>query len=366
MLRSVLTLALIATALATPFRVEDDGWRRIGRDLELSFPSDHGAHPDTRIEWWYFTGNLEAADGRRFGFQYTVFRSGIDATPLAPDESPLRLKQVYAGHLALTDVAGGRTRFAERIRRGGTPLAFAATNDMDVVLEDWTLRRGEDDALTIEASDLAAGFGLDLALAPAKPLVLHGENGYSAKGGAEGNASAYVSWTRLAVTGAIELGTERVEVTGAAWFDHEFGSSVLGEGVRGWDWFGLHLDDGRDLMLFVLRREDGRVDAASAGTVIAPDGTATPLTRGDFTIAASGPTWTSERSGAVYPARWTLRVPAHGIELTATPLVPDCELSTGGSTGVIYWEGPVRLEGSTTGRGYAELTGYSGSMGGRL
>lgn len=352
---------LVAAAFAG-----DDGWRRIDRGLELTFPADHGAHPDTRIEWWYFTGNLEAADGRRFGFQYTVFRSGIDATPLAPGESPLRLKQVYAGHLALTDVAGQRTRFAERIRRAGTPLALAATDDMDVVLEDWTLRRAADDALTIDAADLAQGFGIALELAPAKPLVLHGEDGYSAKGGAEGNASAYVSWTRLAVTGAVAVDGVELEVTGTAWYDHEFGSSVLGEGVTGWDWFGLHLDDGRDLMLFVLRREGGGIDAASAGTVVAPDGTATPLARADFALAASGPTWTSERSGAVYPARWTLSVPAHGIELTATPLVPDCELATGGSTGVTYWEGPVRLEGSVTGRGYAELTGYSGSMGGRL
>ena len=363
--RSLFALLLSVAAAAAPAPPVDDGWRRIGPGLELSFPRDHGAHPDTKIEWWYFTGNLEAADGRRFGFQYTVFRSGLDATALAPGESPLRLKQVYAGHLALTDVAGQRTLFAERLRRGGTPLASASLTDMEVLLEDWELRRDEGDRMSIDAGDVGEGFAIDLGLAPGKPLVLHGEGGYSAKGGEETNASAYVSWTRLNVEGTVLLDGEQIPVTGNAWYDHEFGTSVLGEGVTGWDWFGLHLDDGRDLMMFVLRREDGGFDPASAGTIVEVDGTFTPLAREDFQILATGDTFTGS-SGAVYPAAWKLTVPAHGVELEAVPLVADCELATGGSTGVTYWEGPVELRGSTTGRGYAELTGYSGSMGGRL
>jgi predicted secreted hydrolase len=331
-------------------------WKSIEPGLELAYPRDHGAHPEYKSEWWYVTGEVRAADGARFGFQLTIFRSGLDARPAAADDSPLRARQVLAGHLVVTDVARVTTRFAERLRRVAPPLASCSTADLDLVLEDWSMRRTGDDRLELAAHDPASGIGLALELAPRTPLVLHGERGVSPKGG-PGNASAYVSWPRMAVRGSLTVEGAPRPVEGEAWFDHEFGSSFLGEGVVGWDWFGLELDDGRALMAFELRGATPGADTR-AGTWIAADGTSRPLAPGDLHIEPLA-RWTSPRSGAEYPARWRLSV--GGEELELVQLVPDCELDTR-STGVVYWEGPVEVRGAVRGRGYAELTGYARSL----
>lgn len=358
---SWIRVLLAALVLAS---AQDDGWKRVEPGLALAFPADHGAHPDYRTEWWYLTGQLADESGACYGFQFTVFRRGLEPGAAATGESPLHARELYAGHLALSDVARDETRFAERLARS-SPLAHAAIGELDVRLEDWSLARGEGDALTLRAGDPAHGFGFDFALRPTKPLVLHGARGYSHKGGAAGNASAYVSWPRLALEGLLTLDGKSLTVTGSAWFDHEFGSSVLPEGVVGWDWFGLQLDDGRELMLFALRDAQGAALEASAASLVERDGTLRALRREDFTLTASA-RWTSPRTGAVYPARWTIAVPSAELALEVTPLVPDCELFVPGSTHAAYYEGPVTVTGSVTGRGYAELTGYAGSLAGRF
>lgn len=361
---------LFGFLLAAVAPQEAPEWKSIEPGLVLAFPADHGAHPAYQTEWWYLTGQLEDESGARFGFQFTVFRRGLQPGAPRAKESPLRARQVFAGHLALTDVARAETRFAERLQRN-SPLARAAEGELEVVLEDWSLRRGARDELRLVAADPERAFGFELALRPAKPLVLHGAGGYSQKGGAAGNASAYVSWTRLALEGTLVLDGAERNVHGAAWFDHEFGSSVLPEGTDGWDWFGLQLDqpDGRELMLFVLRDARGEPIEASAATLVERDGRARALGRADFTLipGASGPEtrWTSPKTGATYPARWTIVIPEAELRLELAPLVSDCELVSR-TTAISYWEGPVAVTGSATGRGYAELTGYAGSLSGRF
>jgi predicted secreted hydrolase len=353
---------LVLTALV-PCVPQDPAWKRVEPGIALSFPADHGAHPEYRTEWWYLTGHLEDGEGARFGFQFTVFRRGLEPGGPRAGEPGLRARGIYAGHLALTDVARGETRFAERMR-SSSPLARAAQSELELALEDWSLRLRADGELELSGADPARGFGFALGLRPEKPLVLHGDGGYSKKGGDPGNASAYVSWTRLAVEGTLRLDGAERKVRGSAWYDHEFGSSVLEEGVVGWDWFGLQLDDGRELMLFVLRDEAGAPSDASAGTLIARDGTARGLARGEFSLRRTA-TWKSPRSAASYPASWTVAIPAERLVLELTPLVADCELRST-STRVTYWEGPLAVRGSVAGRGYAELTGYAGSLGGRF
>ena len=338
-------------------------WKRVEPGLALAFPADHGAHPEYKTEWWYLTGHLEDEQGARFGFQFTVFRRGLDARVPREGELPLRAKELYAGHLALTDVARGETRFAERLR-SSSPLARAAVGELDLALEDWSFARKNGDELKLSASDPARAFGLELVLRPTKPLVLHGQRGYSRKGDEPGNASAYVSWTRLGLEGTLQQDGAKRSVHGSAWYDHEFGSSVLAEGVVGWDWFGLQLDDGRELMLFVLREASGAPSAASAATLVASDGTARTLKSSEFTLRPTA-TWKGPKNGAAYPSRWTITIPSEALELELTPLVADCELDSS-SIRVTYWEGPLAIRGSATGRGYAELTGYAGSLSGRF
>jgi len=362
--RAVTGLALVlALAAAVPAGAAE--WRSIEAPLTLDLPRDHGAHPDFRTEWWYVTGTVADGNGRSFGYQLTFFRQGLDPDPPVPGASALRARQVLAAHLAVVDVDRGTFHHAERVRRAAAGLAGFATDDLRVWLEDWEMERSQDGRIRLRARDLEGGVGVDLELEPVKALVRHGEGGVSSKGSEPGNASAYLTWTRLATRGRLEVGGRTFEVAGASWLDHEWGSTQLGAEVVGWDWLGLRLEDGRDLMVYRLRRADGSPDPHSAGTVVAPDGGVTRFDAGGFTFEPRA-TWTSPTTGGTYPTEVGVRVPTAGLVLEVRPLVPDCELDGRTSTGVVYWEGPVRAEGTAEGTGYMELTGYAGSLRGRF
>ncbi len=93
--------------------------------VTFSFPRDHGPHPEYRNEWWYLTGNLDAMDGRRFGFELTIFRFALTPEPVA-SESAWRSNQVYIAHFAVTDADGETFYVAERFSRGALGLAGAS------------------------------------------------------------------------------------------------------------------------------------------------------------------------------------------------------------------------------------------------
>jgi predicted secreted hydrolase len=366
----VVALPLVALPLVVARGIaqdqEDDGWRRITAPLELSWPRDHGAHPDTRTEWWYATGELEDGDGARFGYQLTIFREGIDPRPPKDGESRLRAREVIAGHFALVELADGRFVDAERLRRAGLGLAGASRDDLYAFVEDWSIERRADDTLRLRARDRAGGgIALDLELRPQKPLVLHGEGGVSRKGSRPGDASAYASWTRLASAGTITFSGREHAVRGESWFDHEWGSSELGKEISGWDWYGLRLADGRELMLYRLRGSGGAAAASASATLVERDGTTRTLAASEFELLPIS-SWKSPRSGAEYPLHARIRVPSAGLDLEVDARVEGCELDTRATTGPIYWEGPVSVRGSVAGSGYGEFTGYAGSLAGRF
>ena len=341
-----------------------DGWNRVTGPPELELPRDHGAHPDFRTEWWYVTGLVRDEDGRRYGFQITFFRNGLAPGAAPADGSSLRARQIVAAHLAIADIDAGRFHHAERLRRAGLGLAGFSDTGLEVWLDNWKMHQGADDRIVMTAFD-QRGFGLDLVLVPKKPLVRHGDAGYSRKGSEPGNASVYLSWTRLAVSGELEVDGRRLAVEGGAWFDHEWGTSTLGEGVTGWDWISLRLDDGRDLMVFRLRRADGSFEPRSAGTLVEADGRAVPFSREDFTLEELG-WWSSPATGGRYPTHWRLQVPSAGVDVEVRSLLDASELDSSATTGVVYWEGPIESEGSHRGEGYLEMTGYAGTMEGRF
>ena len=251
----------------------------------------------------------------------------------------------------MADIAAGRMRFAERVRRIGGGLAAAAEGDLDIVLDDWTMRRAPDGTLTLAAGDRDAEIGLRLALVPQQPLVLQGDAGLSRKGPGVGNASVYVSYPRMAANGTLEVGGRTLAVHGEAWFDHEWGTSQLGPGVVGWDWLGLRLADGRDLMLYRLRLADGRAARsrpARSSRATAPRAAWRPAT------LRSCP---SPGGRAPAPARATRRASASPCHPPASisrcaPELADAELDARRSTGTIYWEGPVAVTGTVLGESW--------------
>ncbi len=360
-----IVLLLAVVVLGTTAGAGPDGWRRVEGPPGLFFPADHGPHPEFRTEWWYVTGLVADADGARRGFQLTLFRRGLDPTPPSPGQSDLRARQVLAGHLAVADLPARRFLTAERIRRADGRLAGWAADGLDVWLEDWSIRLDAAGALHLAAEDRDAGLGLELTLEPTRALVRHGVDGWSQKGPEPGNASVYLSWTRLATRGTLTARGRTFAVTGSSWMDHEWGTSQLGPEVVGWDWFSLRLGDGRDLMVYRLRRADGSADPASSGTLVAANGSTRRLGAGEIELEA-GATWTSPATGATYPVHWRLAIPSAGVDLELIALLNSAEVDGRASTGVAYWEGPVEARGSSTGEGYVELTGYAGGLTGRF
>jgi predicted secreted hydrolase len=332
----------------------------------LEFPKDHGAHPGYRTEWWYYTGNLRSQTGDHYGFQLTFFRSQISppgADKTWPDPpSAWRTQQVYLAHAAVSDIAGKRHLQAELVSREALSMAGVLHRPPETVvyLKNWSARIGaEAQVLHVDTDE----FSYELTLKPVKPPVLHGRAGYSLKGSSPERASCYYSYTRHAVEGQLTIGGKTMAVRGQGWMDHEFSTAVLEPGIKGWDWFSLQLADRTELMLFLLRTDDGGISAVSGGTFVDPDGNTRAIGKDEFAVTILD-TWKSPHSKAVYPSRWRLRVFPVSLDLTIFPNLADQEMQTSGSTGVTYWEGSVSIRGTRdanqiNGLGYVELTGYA-------
>jgi predicted secreted hydrolase len=324
----------------------------------LTFPTDFGAHPDYRTEWWYVTGWLTIEPGARpLGFQVTFFRTRTEHDPANP--SAFAPTQLIIGHAALSDPALGRLLHDQRSAREGFGLAYARVGDTDLKLDDWRMAHvgGGQYHVSVHGRE----FTLDLTLAPTQPLMLQGAGGYSRKGPRVENASYYYSQPQLAVRGTVaRQGDAPHAVAGKAWLDHEWTSQYLMPDAAGWDWIGANLDDGSALMAFQIRSKQGGKlwahatvrDASGKETQYAPD-------QVSFTAQAR---WKSPRTEAVYPVATTIATGATRWQIK--PLQQDQELDSRRSTGAVYWEGAVTVarDGVPAGRGYLELTGYVDPM----
>ena len=340
----MLSCLLSAVADASP------QYAKVLRGLALQFPRDHGAHPDFRTEWWYVTGALDLPR-KDIGFQLTFFRvrTGF-AEALA---SPIAAHQILFAHAAVT-LPGDKLFHADRAARANLGAGFSST-DCDVHIGAWQMQRNASDVFTLQAQD--AQFAFDFSLTPTQPKMLQGDAGFSQKGARAEQASYYVTWPQLRVDGSIVIDGKQQRAQGKAWFDHEWSSEVLGEADVGWDWLGVNLADGGALMAFRIR------DAA--GTTVFAHATlrdATGRTQSWSGVAVQFQPlrkWRSAR-GTDYPVETELRFGPHVIR--TKPTIDDQELSTRRPAPVTYWEGLVQVEGTLLGRGYLELTGYSGKI----
>ncbi|MES0824308.1 lipocalin-like domain-containing protein [Ruegeria sp. SCP11] len=306
---------------------------------QFEFPRDHGPHPEFRIEWWYLTANLTGEDGRDYGIQWTLFRSALRPTETEGWQSP----QLWLGHAAVTTPE--EHYFSERLSRGGIGQAGVTAEPFEAWIDEWSMRGPDPSALTLTAS--GPEFAYNLSLNAQGPIVFHGDAGYSVKS-ADGQASYYYSQPFYTVEGVIQLPDGDVKVTGQGWLDREWSSQPLAEDQSGWDWFSLSFDDGDKLMAFRLR---GGLGDFTAATWITPDGTASPLPDGSATFT---PLDTERVAGRDLPVHWRVTLPDRDLDVEVSAITPNAWMATRFE----YWEGPVKVTGSHTGRGYLELTGY--------
>ena len=329
-----------------PFETSAQGFAGLGTDVAgfstpqpnptFSFPADHGAHPDYRIEWWYLTANLQSADGTPYGLQWTLFRSALAPQGGTGWDTP----QLWMGHAAVTTPSDHYV--SERLARGGIGQAGVVADPFAAWIDDWTLQ-GDWQTMTMTAS--APDFSYDMELTAQGPLVFHGDSGFSVKSGA-GQASYYYSQPFFDIAGTLRLPEGEIAVTGSAWLDREWSSQPLADNQTGWDWFSLSFDDGAKLMGFRLQQTDG--DNYTSATWIAPDGAATPFADGALTATPLA------TNASDIPIKWRVQLPAKGLDVTVQAINNDAWMTTT----VPYWEGPVTVSGSHTGRGYLEMTGY--------
>ena len=340
-------------------RTDISGFSRAIEPWDWQFPRDHGAHPSFQTEWWYYTGVVATATGRRFGFQFTIFRRAL-APPSPATNSEFRTNDIYMAHFTISDIARGDFYHDVRYARGGAGLAGAIADPFyRVWLEDWQVIADDDLANKTRISAASEEFAIDLQLRQMKSPALQGDKGLSPKSAEIGNASYYYSLTRLLADGGIRVGEEEYTVSGFTWMDHEFSTSALGDEALGWDWFGLIFDDGTELMVGQIRLTDGGIEPVFGGLLVHRDGSSTYLRAEDIQIAVSA-TWRSPHSDAVYPAGWRIEIEGdNGFGIAVKPLQADQELH---NAGIVYWEGAVAVSGDKTGYGYAELTGYVDSM----
>ncbi len=324
-----------------------DGFSSVVPGKVLEFPRDLGPHPDYRIEWWYLTANLQDAGGAQWGAQWTLFRQAMspDAEQAGWDN-----RQLWMGHAAVTNAH--THRYAERFARGGVGQASAQASPFRAWIDSWEMRAPETfSAQTVAPLELTASgvdFSYTLKLEANQPLVLQGEAGYSKKS-ERGQASYYFSQPYFKATGAVTLDDKQVQVSGLAWMDREWSSQPLASDQTGWDWFSLHLASGEKVMLFRLRQNDGK--NYFAGNWIDRNGRSEVLAASSIGMT---PTGFTEINGRKLPTSWNIVLPDRGLKIESMPLNARSWMGTR----FAYWEGPIAFEGSESGVGYLEMTGY--------
>jgi predicted secreted hydrolase len=329
---------------------DTQGYLRALEPREFSFPADHGPHPGFRNEWWYFTGNVDSADGRRFGYQLTFFNSALRPPGTAGSPSAWDSPRAWMAHLAVTDAQGAAHHAVERFTRENPGLAGADAER--VWLEDWQLWLGDETRFwLLRAFDASSGIGIDLELRQLKPPVLQGHAGLSQKSPEPGNASYYYSLPLLATGGTLRVGGQEFTVRGQSWLDREWSTSALAPDQCGWNWFSLQFDDGQQLMYYELLDQSGNAHPQSAGNWTTVDAQQIYINPADVVLTPLA-TWTSP-TGTVYVTNWELAYA--GLRLRIDAVLQDQWMDLS----LPYWEGAVDVSDAATnmpvGRGYLEM-----------
>jgi predicted secreted hydrolase len=297
-----------------------------------------------RMEWWYFTGNLQSTTGRQFGYQLTIFRFAIQ-----PGQHALM------GHYAISDLDREQFYTQERFAHWDQRLGQIEDTPLRLALDHWQINQTSTDQFdfALAASNTEApATSLQLKLSATAPAIAQGVAGFSQKSSLANNASMYFSVPRLATSGEIVVDGQRHQVSGLSWLDREASSSQLGSQQTGWRWFALHLDDGTDLMVYGLVNQDGGFDRFSSGSLRRTRQSAEILQANDFVLTplrnATMP------DGERFATEWSINIAKHQIAITVQAVFDQQYWQRASFP---YWEGAVRVSGSHTGNGYLEMTG---------
>lgn len=325
------------------------------------FPRDNFDHPQYQTEWWYYTGNLRAPDAHQFGFELTFFRFGVP--PRNARDSTWAVHDIYMAHMSVSDLSGRRFYYHERFNRAGPGLAGIDPARALVWNGNWSAQwNGKQQHLRA----MTGGYAFDFTLTPVKPPAINGRNGVSQKGPARGEASYYISFTRLKTAGALRINDKTYQVAGVSWMDHEFFTEPPIASLAGWDWFSVQLNNDTELMLYRLRLKGGHPSPYSSGTYIDAQGRSHFLSASDFSVTP-GATWSSPRTHARYPIEWRITIPSLRLDLQLTTPLNGQELVGQNALSPAYWEGAVRVRGDEAGNkirgvGYLEMTGYAAPL----
>jgi len=353
---TISALALLALACADTDRTvpvpTPAGLSPTPAPVPLSFPQDEGPH-ENRLEWWYYSGHLQDEAGSEYGFHFVVFQS---LNSLISGNSENGRGPTYVAQFGLTNVGTGGHIQDARFSSGEQPQSGPGLSGLRIA--DWSLSANPD----LHTLDVGTdGVGLSLSMTPSKPPALHNDIGWLA--GPTTGWTYYYSRPRMAAEGTLELDGQRFTVSGDVWMDHQWGEFFVLGHPAGWQWFGIQLDDGTELMVTQTRNVDGDIDALY-GSFIDADGSLTSIgpNSGELELTTDG-SWTSPHTGAEYPSGWVIKLPEEELQIEIYPVVDDQEIISTRPDSAIYWEGKVSINGTragnpVTGDGFVELTGY--------
>ena len=368
------------------------------RTAPVGLPLDAGPHDkDAAIEWWYFNALMKTESGKNYAVVGSFFRLGLAATNkghyLIYSLADLDTKKVIttgsildkANVTLLKAYLAASALFARADDPAVMPLLAALQKNQlpaphkiatetarvtekprfSIAMDGNAFAQKSDDGRMWQASLTDPTFALTLDFdQPADgraPMLVGG----AGKTGLDTpDDMYYLSLTHTSISGLLTIknadGTARTEnVSGAGWVDRQWGRSWI---VRdnGWDWFGVHLSDDSDLIVYRIKdNKTGKVLRAEA-TLQKADGSQSVDTA--VTFASTG-TWKDPTSSITFPEHFAVNLNTLGYKLIFTPAFDAQAIPTIG-IGAAFWEGVVDVTGTTkdgatlSGRGYRELVGY--------
>lgn len=305
----------------------------------VTLPKDEAPH-DSGIEWWYFNGLFTDDVGQEYSYHFVTFQSQATGNAV-----PHLLQASLGVHSKVKHLTGEKV-ILDTIKPDAVGL--------NVETDGWEMQ-GDGTFYSLEF-DLGE-YALDLKAIPMRAPILH-QGGLVSLGPA--GDTYYYTRSRLYTTGSITVDGVQRPVTGASWMDHQWGD-LLGQEV-GWDWAGVQLDDGTDLMAVQVWDPSDKTPFSGYGTLLLADGSVLTLDQADVLIA-SEETWTSPGTNIEYPSGWVITIRSQELELQLEPVLVNSEFSDSQYVPAAYWEGEVRVVGTregnaVTGRGFVELVGY--------